>query len=216
MTTIMARKVVAVVAVVAASLLLGFGSLLLLKDDPGRKAPARNSPQQRPKERRAQNIRVANSKGGRDVGHKLSVDETKGVLLKVLNGPEGLRLLKDIAAKMDSEADVHAAGDDADQSRRLGHLLTVHFPDCVLVGEAECKDAILAELASSPDLYAHIGGFVEFETRKKRVLDPEDPDHDKVVLKTDSTGTKVIGLNRDCIGKSQWLVCLCLVLSFLP
>jgi len=196
MTTIMARKVV---AVVAASLLLGFGSLLLLKGDPGRKAPARNNPQQRPKERRAQNIRVANSKGGRDVGHKLSVDETKGVLLKVLNGPEGLRLLKDIAAKMGSEADAHTAGDDADQSRRLGHLLTVHFPDCVLVGEAECKDAILAELASSPDLYAHIGGFVEFETRKKRAFDPEDPDHDKVVLKTDSTGTKVIGLNRDCI-----------------
>jgi len=187
------------VAVVAASLLLGFGSLLLLKGDPGRKAPARNNPQQRPKERRAQNIRVANSKGGRDVGHKLSVDETKGVLLKVLNGPEGLRLLKDIAAKMGSEADAHTAGDDADQSRRLGHLLTVHFPDCVLVGEAECKDAILAELASSPDLYAHIGGFVEFETRKKRAFDPEDPDHDKVVLKTDSTGTKVIGLNRDCI-----------------
>ena len=203
-------------AVVAASLLLGFGSLLLLKGDPGRKAPARNNPQQRPKERRAQNIRVANSKGGRDVGHKLSVDETKGVLLKVLNGPEGLRLLKDIAAKMDSEADAHTAGDDADQSRRLGHLLTVHFPDCVLVGEAECKDAILAELASSPDLYAHIGGFVEFETRKKRAFDPEDPDHDKVVLQTDSTGTKVIGLNRDCIGKPQWLVCLCLVLSFLP
>ena len=199
MTTIMARKVV---AVVAASLLLGFGSLLLLKDDPGRKAPARNNPQQRPKERRAQNIRVANSPAGRDRdGHKLSVDETKDVLLKVLNGPEGLRLLKDIAAKMGSEADAHTAGDDADQSRRLGHLLTVHFPDCVLVGVAECKDAILAELASSPDLYAHIGGFVEFETRKKRVFDPEDPDHNKVVLKTDSTGTKVIGLNRDCIGK---------------
>jgi len=196
MTTIVARKVV---AVVAASFVLGFGSLLLLKNDPGRKAPARNNPQQRPEERRAQNIRVANSKGGRDDGHKLSVDETKDVLLKVLNGPEGLRLLKDIAAKMGSEADAHTAGDDADQSRRLGHLLTVHFPDCVLVGEAECKDAILAELASSPDLYAHIGGFVEFETRKKRAFDPEDPDHDKVVLKTDSTGTKVIGLNRDCI-----------------
>ena len=81
MTTIMARKVV---TVVAASFVLGFGSLLLLKDDPGRKAPARNSPQQRPKERRAQNIRVANSQVGRDDGHKLSADETKDVLLKVL------------------------------------------------------------------------------------------------------------------------------------
>ena len=208
-------------AVVAACIVLGFGSLLLSEDVLGHNTPARrelrtipgknvntgnrNNPQQKQKERRARKIRDVNSPAGRD-GHKLSVDETKDVLLKVLNGPEGLRLLKEIAAKMDSEADAHAAADDADQSRRLGHLLTVHFPDCVLVGEAECKDAILAELASSPDLYAHIGGFVEFEKRKKRPLDPDDPDHDKVVLKTDSTGTKVIGLNRDCIGKSRWLV----------
>ena len=140
-----------------------------------------------------------NSPGDRD-GRKLSIDETKEILLEILNGPEGFRVLKRVASKMDEDVDGDAEG-GAEQSRRLGHHLTVHFPDCVLSGEAECKEAILADLESSPDLYAHIGGYVEFETRKKRSPNPNDPDHDKVVLVTDSTGTKVIGLNGDCIGK---------------
>ena len=140
-----------------------------------------------------------NSPGDRD-GRKLSIDETKEILLEILNGPEGFRALKKIAAKMDEDVDGDAEG-DAEQSRRLDHHLTVHFPDCVLLNEAECKEAILTDLESSPDLYAHIGGYVEFDTRKKRSPDPHDPDHDKVVLVTDSTGTKVIGLNGDCIGE---------------
>ncbi len=198
--------------VVVAFSVLFVGSLLLLKDAPGRNAPARRElrtikdpPRQKRKGGGARDLKVANSPAGRD-GRKLSFDETKEVLLKVLNGPEGFRVLKNIAAKMDSDTDAAADGKDADQSRRLGHHLTVHFPDCVLAGEAECKEAILADLESNPDLYAHIGGFVEFETRKKRPDDPDDPDHDKVVLKTDSTGSKVIGLNGDCIGRSNWVV----------
>ena len=198
--------------VVVAFSVLFVGSLLLLKDVPGRNAPARRElrtikdpPRQKRKGGGARDLKVANSPAGRD-GRKLSFDETKEVLLKVLNGPEGFRVLKTIAAKMDSDAGAAADGEDAEQSRRLGHHLTVHFPDCVLAGEAECKEAILADLESNPDLYQHIGGFVEFETRKKRSDDPDDPDHDKVVLKTDSTGTKVIGLNGDCIGRSNWVV----------
>mmetsp|Transcript_19498 Transcript_19498/g.46113 ORF Transcript_19498/g.46113 Transcript_19498/m.46113 type:complete len:297 (+) Transcript_19498:117-1007(+) len=191
--------------VVVAFSVLFVGSLLLLKDVPGRNAPARRElrtvndpPRQKQKGGGARDLKFATSPAGRD-GRKLSFDETKEVLLKVLNGPEGFRVLRDIAAKMDSDAGAAADGKDADQSRRLGHHLTVHFPDCVLAGEAECKEAILADLESNPNLYSHIGGFVEFETRKKRSVDPDDPDHDKVVLKTDSTGTKVIGLNGDCI-----------------
>jgi len=198
--------------VVVAFSVLFVGSLLLLKDVPGRNAPARRElrtvndpPRQKQKGGGARDLKVATSPAGRD-GRKLSFDETKEVLLKVLNGPEGFRVLRDIAAKMDSDAGAAADGKDADQSRRLGHHLTVHFPDCVLAGEAECKEAILADLESNPLLYSHIGGFVEFETRKKRSVDPDDPDHDKVVLKTDSTGTKVIGLNGDCIGRSNWVV----------
>ena len=196
--------------VVVALSVLFVGSLLLLKDVPGRNAPARRElrtvndpPRQKQKGGGARDLKVATSPAGRD-GRKLSFDETKEVLLKVLNGPEGFRVLRDIAAKSDAGAAVD--GKDADQSRRLGHHLTVHFPDCVLAGEAECKEAILADLESNPGLYSHIGGFVEFETRKKRSVDPDDPDHDKVVLKTDSTGTKVIGLNGDCIGRSKWVV----------
>ena len=206
------RMTVKVGKVVVALSVLFVGSLLLLKDVPGRNAPARRElrtvndpPRQKQKGGGARDLKVATSPAGRD-GRKLSFDETKEVLLKVLNGPEGFRVLRDIAAKMDSDAGAAADGKDADQSRRLGHHLTVHFPDCVLAGEAECKEAILADLESHPDLYSHIGGFVEFETRKKRSVDPDDPDHDKVVLKTDSTGTKVIGLNGDCIGRSNWVV----------
>jgi len=207
--------------VVAAFFVLCAGSTLLLKDVPGRNVSVRrelrssvddknmnggsqNDPRRKQKEGSARNLKTANSMAGRD-GRKLSFDETKEILLKILNGPEGFRVLRDIAAKMDNDTDDAAAGSDADQSRRLGHHLTVHFPDCVLAGEAECKEAILADLDSSPDLYAHIGGYVEFETRKKRSPDPNNPDHDKVVLRTDSTGTKVIGLNGDCIGRSNWL-----------
>ena len=201
--------------VVSAFLVLCIGSIFLFGDAPGQNISARrelrsidkknvnaggqNDPRPGQKEVGARNLKAASLTEDRD-GRKLSIDETKEIVLKVLNGPEGFRVLKNIASKMDKHVD-NDAGDGADQSRRLSHHLTVHFPDCVLSGEAECKEAILADLESSPDLYAHIGGYVEFETRKKRSPDPHDPDHDKVVLVTDSTGTKVIGLNGDCIGK---------------
>ena len=206
--------------VASAFMVLCIGSVFLLKDLPGKNASMRrelrsinkknintgNQNDPRPGQKEiagARNLKAAtlpeNSPGDRD-GRKLSIDETKEILLEILNGPEGFRVLKRIASKMDEDVDGDAEG-GAEQSRRLGHHLTVHFPDCVLSGEAECKEAILADLESSPDLYAHIGGYVEFETRKKRSPNPNDPDHDKVVLVTDSTGTKVIGLNGDCIGK---------------
>ena len=204
--------------VVTAFFVLFVGSVFLLKDLPGQNVgrelrgidkknvnTGRDQDGSRPgqKEVGARNLNAAslseNSPGDRD-GRKLSIDETKEILLEILNGPEGFRALKRIAAKMDEDVDGDAEG-DAEQSRRLDHHLTVHFPDCVLLNEAECKEAILTDLESSPDLYAHIGGYVEFDTRKKRSPDPHDPDHDKVVLVTDSTGTKVIGLNGDCIGE---------------
>lgn len=197
--------------VASAFIVLCIGSVFLLRDFPGRNASVRrelrsidkknvsNQNDPRPGQKEiagARNLKAASDRDGR----KLSIDETKEILLEILNGPEGFRVLKRIASKMDEDVDGDAEG-GAEQSRRLGHHLTVHFPDCVLSGEAECKEAILADLQSSPDLYAHIGGYVEFETRKKRSPNPNDPDHDKVVLVTDSTGTKVIGLNGDCIGK---------------
>ena len=111
-------------------------------------------------------IRATSLTEDRD-GRKLSIDETKEIVLKVLNGPEGFRVLKNIASKMDKHVD-NDAGDGAD--RRLSHHLTVHFPDCVLSGEAECKEAILADLESSPDTGdGHCGGSTEEALRYSNI-----------------------------------------------